>query len=69
MATKIVELVTVCLPFQKVKLYGIWYQLDNAVVKEIEELRKQPLVWVYFKNHSCRDCDLAKECVCLETLN
>jgi len=69
MATKIVELVTVCVPFSKVKLYGVWYQLDHAVAKEVEEIRKQPLVWVYVKNHSCRDCNLAKECVCLETLH
>jgi len=69
MSTKITELVTVCLPFGKVKLYGTWYQLDSAVAREVEELRKHPLVWVYIKNHSCRECDLAKECVCLETLN
>ncbi|MCR4329591.1 MAG: hypothetical protein NUV65_03520 [Candidatus Roizmanbacteria bacterium] len=63
MSTEIKHLVTVCLPFLKVKIYGEWYTLTNAVAQEVEELRKQPLVWIYFKQNRCADCNLAHECV------
>ena len=63
MSTEIKHLITVCLPFQKVKIYGEWYALTHAIVAEVEEMRKMPLVWVYFRQTRCADCNLAHECV------
>ena len=63
MATEIKSLITVCLPFQKVKLNGVWYLYSDAVAKEVEEARKHPGIWIFVKNHSCRDCTLIKECL------
>lgn len=63
MATEITALITICLTFQKVKMLGKWHPLTHAVAKEIEDTRKEPKVWVYFKNHSCRDCNLVSECI------
>lgn len=63
MATEIKSLITVCLTFNKVKVNGVWYLLTDAAVKEIEEAKKHPGVWIYFKQHSCKDCSLISECL------
>ena len=63
MATEIKSLITVCLTFNKVKVDGKWYLLTDAAVKEIEEARKHPKVWIYFLQISCRDCTLISQCL------
>ena len=64
MATEIKSLITVCLPFQKVKLNGTWYKLTDAAVKELEEARKHPMVWVYIiVDRGCNSCSFHSQCI------
>lgn len=62
MATKISQLITVCLPFHKVKLQGEWFHLSEALANEIRELRKEPMVWIATLNIKCSECNYLREC-------